>query len=54
VKATALAVLLRASTLSAGTAAAQAASFNEVGMTMGHWHLIFSSVFDHQGDVIHA
>jgi hypothetical protein len=42
VKATVLAALLLASTLSAGTAAAQPASFNEVDVTMGHWHLIFS------------
>src|SRR3954469_1934697 len=28
-----------ASALAAGTAAAQPAPFNEVGVTMGHWHL---------------
>src|SRR5258708_13886926 len=33
------ATLLLASTLAAGTAYAQPAPFNEVGVTMGHWHL---------------
>jgi len=33
------AALLLASTLAAGTANAQYAPFNEVGVTMGHWHL---------------
>jgi catechol 2,3-dioxygenase-like lactoylglutathione lyase family enzyme len=28
-----------ASTLTAGTAAAQPAPFNEIGVTMGHWHI---------------
>ena len=32
-------VLFLASTLAAGTAHAQPAPFNEVGVTMGHWHL---------------
>jgi catechol 2,3-dioxygenase-like lactoylglutathione lyase family enzyme len=32
-------VTLLASTLAAGTAAAQPAPFNQVGLTMGHWHL---------------
>ena len=31
--------LLFASTLTAGTAAAQPAPFNEIGVTMGHWHI---------------
>jgi hypothetical protein len=31
--------LLFASALAAGTAIAQPAPFNEVGVTMGHWHL---------------
>src|SRR6266849_3900234 len=31
--------LLLASALTAGTAAAQPAPFNETGVTMGHWHL---------------
>src|SRR6185295_2144058 len=39
-----LAVLLFASTLTAGTAAAQPAPFNEIGVTMGHWHLISRDV----------
>jgi catechol 2,3-dioxygenase-like lactoylglutathione lyase family enzyme len=40
-KAIALAsVSLLASTLAVGSAAAQPAPFNELGLTMGHWHLI--------------
>jgi catechol 2,3-dioxygenase-like lactoylglutathione lyase family enzyme len=39
-----LAVLLFASTLTAGTAAAQPAPFNEIGVTMGHWHLVSKDV----------
>src|SRR2546422_7966527 len=35
----AIAGLFVASTLAAGTANAQYAPFNEVGVTMGHWHL---------------
>ena len=31
---------LLASALTAGTAAAQPAPFNESGVTMGHWHLV--------------
>jgi len=31
--------LLLASTIAAGTASAQPAAFNEVGVTMGHWHI---------------
>jgi hypothetical protein len=33
------AALLLASSVAAGTANAQYAPFNEVGVTMGHWHL---------------
>lgn len=36
--------LLFASTLTAGSAAAQPAPFNDVGVTMGHWHLISKDV----------
>jgi predicted enzyme related to lactoylglutathione lyase len=36
---TLIAGLWLASTLAAGTAVAQPAPFNEVGLTMGHWHL---------------
>jgi catechol 2,3-dioxygenase-like lactoylglutathione lyase family enzyme len=36
---TLIAGLWLASTLGAGTAVAQPAPFNEVGLTMGHWHL---------------
>src|SRR4029453_14846199 len=32
--------LLLASTLTAGAAAAQPAAFNEIGLTMGHWHIV--------------
>jgi catechol 2,3-dioxygenase-like lactoylglutathione lyase family enzyme len=35
----ALVALFFASTLTAGTAVAQPAPFNEIGVTMGHWHL---------------
>jgi catechol 2,3-dioxygenase-like lactoylglutathione lyase family enzyme/predicted enzyme related to lactoylglutathione lyase len=38
-KTTAFAALLLASALAAGTASAQPFPFNEVGATMGHWHL---------------
>ena len=34
------AALMLASTVAAGTAVAQPAPFNEVGVTMGHWHII--------------
>ena len=37
-------VWLFASMLTAGSAAAQPAPFNEVGVTMGHWHLISKDV----------
>jgi catechol 2,3-dioxygenase-like lactoylglutathione lyase family enzyme len=43
-KATGFAALLFASTLVAGTAAAQPAPFNDAGVTMGHWHLISKDV----------
>ena len=36
--------LLFASTLTAGTAAAQPAPFNEIGVTMGHWHIVSKDV----------
>ena len=39
-----LAALLFTSTLTAGTAAAQPAPFNEIGVTMGHWHIISKDV----------
>jgi catechol 2,3-dioxygenase-like lactoylglutathione lyase family enzyme len=39
-----LAALLLASPLAAGTAAAQPAPFNDIGVTMGHWHLISKDV----------
>jgi catechol 2,3-dioxygenase-like lactoylglutathione lyase family enzyme len=35
---------LFASTLIAGTAAAQPAPFNEIGVTMGHWHIVSKDV----------
>src|SRR6202158_3970324 len=43
-KTTVFAALLFASTLAAGTAAAQPAPFNEAGVTMGHWHIISKDV----------
>src|SRR5215469_9583689 len=43
-KTTVFAALLLASTLAAGTAAAQPAPFNEAGVTMGHWHIISKDV----------
>jgi catechol 2,3-dioxygenase-like lactoylglutathione lyase family enzyme len=39
-----LAALLLALPLAAGSAAAQPAPFNDVGVTMGHWHLISKDV----------
>jgi catechol 2,3-dioxygenase-like lactoylglutathione lyase family enzyme len=39
-----LAAVLFASTLAAGMAAAQPAPFNEVGLTMGHWHIASKDV----------
>jgi catechol 2,3-dioxygenase-like lactoylglutathione lyase family enzyme len=44
VKTTRVIALLFASALIAGAAAAQQAPFNEVGVTMGHWHLISKDV----------
>ena len=38
-KTTGFAALLLTSTLAAGTAYAQPAPFNDIGVTMGHWHL---------------
>ena len=43
-KTTVFAGLLLASTLAAGTAFAQPAPFNEVGVTMGHWHIASKDV----------
>ena len=43
-KTTAFAALLFASTLSAGSAVAQSAPFNETGVTFGHWHLISKDI----------
>jgi catechol 2,3-dioxygenase-like lactoylglutathione lyase family enzyme len=43
-KTSVLAASLLASMLSIGTAAAQPAPFNDVGLTMGHWHLISKDV----------
>jgi len=36
--------LVVASTLAAGPAAAQPAPFNEIGVTMGHWHIVSRDV----------
>ena len=36
--------LLFVSTLTAGTAAAQPAPFNQTGVTMGHWHIVSKDV----------
>jgi catechol 2,3-dioxygenase-like lactoylglutathione lyase family enzyme len=43
-KTTGIVALLLASTLVAGTAAAQPAPFNDVGVTMGHWHIASKDV----------
>ena len=43
-KANLFVALLLASTLTAGTAAAQPAPFNEIGLTMGHWHIVSKDV----------
>jgi len=43
-KTTVFTALMLASTLAAGTAGAQPAPFNEVGVTMGHWHIISKDV----------
>jgi len=37
-------MLLCASALTAATAAAQPAPFNEIGVTMGHWHIVSKDV----------
>jgi catechol 2,3-dioxygenase-like lactoylglutathione lyase family enzyme len=39
-----VALLFASTTLAAGTAAAQPAPFNDVGVTMGHWHIISKDV----------
>src|SRR6185295_19388061 len=44
VKTSMFVVLLLASSLGAGTAVAQPAPFNEVGVTMGHWHIASKDV----------
>jgi len=44
VKTNVLIALFFASTLTAGTAAAQPAPFNPIGLTMGHWHIISKDV----------
>jgi catechol 2,3-dioxygenase-like lactoylglutathione lyase family enzyme len=44
VKISVLVALLLVLTLMAGTAAAQQAPFNEVGVTMGHWHIASKDV----------
>jgi catechol 2,3-dioxygenase-like lactoylglutathione lyase family enzyme len=38
------AALVLASTVAAGTVAAQPAPFNEAGVTMGHWHIVSKDV----------
>jgi catechol 2,3-dioxygenase-like lactoylglutathione lyase family enzyme len=43
-KTVAFVAVLVALTLTAGTAAAQPAPFNEAGLTMGHWHVISKDV----------
>src|ERR1700726_656589 len=43
-KATAFAALTLASILTVGSAAAQPAPFNDIGVTMGHWHIISKDV----------
>ena len=37
-------VVLFSSALTAGTASAQPAPFNEIGVTMGHWHIVSKDV----------
>src|SRR5438128_9825234 len=44
VKTSVLVALLLVLTLTAGTAAAQSAPFNDVGVTMGHWHIASKDV----------
>src|SRR5947208_15319937 len=43
-KITVIVALVFALTLTAGTAAAQPAPFNEIGVTMGHWHIVSKDV----------
>ena len=43
-KANVFVALLFASTLTAGTAVAQPAPFNQIGVTMGHWHIASKDV----------
>src|SRR5262245_39789413 len=44
VKMRVIAALVFASALAAGTAAAQPATFNDIGVTMGHWHIASKDV----------
>src|SRR5438128_6843818 len=44
VKTSVLVALLLVLTLTAGTAAAQPAPFNQIGVTMGHWHIASKDV----------
>src|SRR5437773_9720651 len=44
VKTNVFVALLFASTLTAGTAVAQPAPFNQIGVTMGHWHIASKDV----------
>src|SRR5438445_11335960 len=44
VKTNVFVALLFSSALTAGTAAAQPAPFNEIGVTMGHWHIASKDV----------
>jgi catechol 2,3-dioxygenase-like lactoylglutathione lyase family enzyme len=44
VRATAFTALLFAATLTVGSATAQPSPFNEVGLTMGHWHIASKDV----------
>jgi catechol 2,3-dioxygenase-like lactoylglutathione lyase family enzyme len=44
VKTNVFVAVLFASTLTAGTAAAQPAPFNQIGVTMGHWHIASKDV----------
>ncbi len=44
VKTNVFVALLFVSTLTAGTAAAQSAPFNQIGVTMGHWHIASKDV----------
>src|SRR5436189_2346969 len=44
VKTNVVVALLFALTLTAGTAVAQPAPFNQIGVTMGHWHIVSKDV----------